>query len=192
MKMHSNWTLIIHHIQPCLSSPLKSSPPPTSQRGSTHPGDIFVLGHFWHGLRVQRPRPWFPKHSVKSSNTQRSQSTCSSSSLLGDGHRLFIWRPILFPPVPKTLTRFTRACSVAFQSHPAIHDPKLTQEGGGVGVRDQNKDRTPKVPVRGRNRTSRKVPSIFHLNPPLSSPCQWLTTLFWFINHVWICNQTSD
>lgn len=71
--------------------------------------------------------------------------------------------------MPTTLTRFTSAWSVALQSHPAKHDPKLTRGGGGVGER--NKDRmTPKVPVGGRNRTCRKVSSVFCLNPALPPP----------------------
>lgn len=89
-----------------------------------------------------------------------------------------------FPPVPTTLTRFTSAWSVALQSHPAQHDPKLTQEGGGGGVGVRETKITPEVPVRGRNRTRRKVPSVLHLNPPLPPPCQWLSALFRFINAV--------
>lgn len=62
------------------------------------------------------------------------------------------------------LTRST--WSVALQSYPAKHDPKLTQGGGGVGERNKYRI-TPKVPARGRNKACRK--RSFSLSPESTS-----------------------
>ncbi len=192
MKKHSNWTLIIHQQAPHPPSSLHSFPD-LPARGAVLTQETFLfLGTFDMACRWRGQGP--DSRNTQRPHTHTDPSPPSAAAARSEMETDFSFDVLhCFPPCANN----PHQIYICLERRPPItpgsrwsktDSRRRRRRSGSEG----NKDRiTPKVPVRGRNRTCRKVSLVLNLNPALPPPCQWLSTLFRFINPVWICNQTS-